>query len=58
METMHVEYRVLFSKIKKKKSMKIYIALDTVFDLITALCAYVFQNYLEHSVVVKYISTY
>ena len=26
----------------------------TVFDLITALCAYVFQNYWEHSVVVKY----
>ena len=30
----------------------------TVFDLITALCAKVFQNNWEHSVVVKYVSTY
>ena len=30
----------------------------TVFDLITALCAQVFQNYWEHSFVVKYVSTY
>ena len=29
-------------------------SLHTVFDLITALCTYVFQNYWEHSVVVKY----
>ena len=30
----------------------------TVFDLLTALCAQVFQNYWEHSVVVKYVSTH
>ena len=29
--------------------------LPTVFDLITALCAYVFQNYWEHSDVIKYV---
>ena len=34
------------------------VKLDTVFDLITALCAYVFQNYWEHSFVVKCVSTY
>ena len=31
---------------------------NTVFDLITALCAKVFQNNWEHSVVVKYVSNY
>ena len=29
-----------------------------IYNLITALCAWVFQNYLEHLFVVKYVPTY